>query len=140
MIFDSKKTKALKAIERNIEKHGFHIYIVEQHSTPRFAYTIGLSKTVGVELLLAGAIVFDGEQVLAILHAVRDDLTRRRGTQSAISPDQTSVHVPHLRVRRSRKPGRGSYYHPRRFGGAPLRGWGPTESGPALQRRERKSL
>lgn len=95
MIFGSKRTQALKTIERNIEKHGFHIYIVEQHSTPRFAYTIGLSKMLGAELLLAGAIAFDGQQVLAILHAMRDEL-KRGHSQPSRSLDQLSVRLTGL--------------------------------------------
>lgn len=63
---------ALDAIQQNILRRGHHIYIVLASSTPRFAYTIGLSESLGFELVLAGAIFFMADEVVAILNALAD--------------------------------------------------------------------
>lgn len=64
------KATALRRIGRNIKKHGSHIYIVEQGLVPRFAYTIGLRDHRVPELILAGAIYYDADEVLEILNSV----------------------------------------------------------------------
>jgi hypothetical protein len=71
------REKALAEIQRNIDKDGFHIYIVSAHETPRFAYTIGLLESLGAELILAGAHYYESsDEVLEILHAVRKQLAK----------------------------------------------------------------
>lgn len=62
----------LELIHRNIECSGFHIYIIGDSEVPRFAYTIGLSESLGAELVLAGAIYYMAEDVNAILRGIRD--------------------------------------------------------------------
>jgi hypothetical protein len=69
-----KRTEMLALIQRNIEEHGFHIYLVFGVSTPRFAYTIGLGPSLGAELLLAGALYYGRPEVSRILHAIRERL------------------------------------------------------------------
>ena len=66
------KATALRLIADNIKNHGFHIYVVGQDSTPRFAYTIGLRETIGAELVLGGAIYYFAKDVMQILHAIRE--------------------------------------------------------------------
>jgi hypothetical protein len=54
------RAKALDLIKRNIEKSGFHIYLVAGGGrTPRFVYTIGLRESLGAELVLAGALYYE---------------------------------------------------------------------------------
>lgn len=71
------RAQALQLIRRNIERHGFHLYLIAQHSTPRVVYTIGLSESIGAELVLAGAIDYAGEEAARIVHAIRDQLATR---------------------------------------------------------------
>jgi Domain of unknown function (DUF4262) len=72
----SERKKALALIKRNIEKSGFHIYIVSGNGpTPRFAYTIGLRESLGAELVFAGGFFYEkSEQILKILHSLRKQL------------------------------------------------------------------
>lgn len=63
------RTKALATIRQNIKHHGFHIYTVLEGSSPSFTYTIGLTESHGAELVLPGAVIFDNDAVLRILHA-----------------------------------------------------------------------
>jgi hypothetical protein len=54
------RAKALEQIKHNIEKSGFHVYIVMGAGpTPRFAYTIGLRESLGAELVLAGGLYYE---------------------------------------------------------------------------------
>ncbi len=85
------RTKALELIRRNIEDHGFHVYMIAQESTPRFAYTIGLSGSIGAELVLAGAHYYFGVDVMRILHSIREQLdpSARRGWFRSRAPART---------------------------------------------------
>ena len=74
----SDSTAMLELIHRNIQTSGFHIYIIKAGAVPRFAYTIGLSESLGTELVLAGAIYYMLNDVNTILHAIREDLTVSR--------------------------------------------------------------
>jgi len=55
---------AIDRIRENIARSGQHIYVVLGGETPRFAYTIGVSESVGVELILAGAIFYIKNEVV----------------------------------------------------------------------------
>jgi len=52
--------------------------VVSADATPRFAYTIGVSETIGVELILAGAILFLGDQVIQIINDIAAQLKAQR--------------------------------------------------------------
>ena len=88
---DPDRSDALRLIEANIKDYGFHVYLIAQSSAPRFAYTIGLRDSIGAELVLAGAIYYMAEEVLQILHSLREQLEvsvevdRRAGRDVATS-------------------------------------------------------
>jgi hypothetical protein len=66
------KRSMLALIKRNIEKSGYHVYVVSGGSDPRFAYTIGLTESpLAAELILAGSIIFSAEEVYRILDVIR---------------------------------------------------------------------
>ncbi len=64
------RKSALALIGKNIAKHGHHVYVISGGKTPRFAYTIGLSKTQGAELILAGACFYTVDETTQILNKV----------------------------------------------------------------------
>jgi len=68
------KAEALARIERNIREHGCHVYLVGGDLNPRYSYTIGLSTSVGVELVLAGAAFFTAKEVGRIINFVGREL------------------------------------------------------------------
>ena len=79
MISKEQRQRALDDIRENIARSGQHIYMVLGETIPRFAYTIGLSETIGVELILAGSIFYMRDEVekiilntLALLKASRE--------------------------------------------------------------------
>lgn len=72
------KKQALSRIRENIARSGQHVYVVSGGETPRFAYTIGLSESVGVELILAGAIFYMKEEVVNILNEIAGQLRAQR--------------------------------------------------------------
>jgi len=77
---DPKRERALELIKTNIERSGFHIYLVGGGQSPRFAYTIGLRDSLGAELVLCGALYFDKQQILHMLHSVREQLANGRSS------------------------------------------------------------
>jgi hypothetical protein len=66
----------LEIIKANITKHGHHIYLVSGGPLPRFAYTIGLSQSIGTELILAGASFYMAEDVMRIINEFAATLRR----------------------------------------------------------------
>lgn len=69
-----KKKLVLDQIRENISRSGHHVYVVSGGETPRFAYTIGMSESVGVELILAGGIFYMNDEVLKIINDIAGQL------------------------------------------------------------------
>jgi hypothetical protein len=61
------RERTLSAIQENITRNGYHVYVVSGDMQPRFAYTIGLGPKTGKELLLAGAVLYLYEDVTQII-------------------------------------------------------------------------
>src|SRR5438874_9765122 len=74
MITEAQKKQALDDIRENIARSGHHIYVVSGGQTPRFAYTIGVSELIGVELILAGAILYMMDGVETIINDIAGQL------------------------------------------------------------------
>jgi len=68
MAEDTKRSGVLNLIRANIERYGHHIYVVSGGTTPRFAYTIGASESIGTELILAGAILYMKDDLVNIIN------------------------------------------------------------------------
>ncbi len=51
----AKRESALNEDWRNIAEYGFHTYVVTGSGKPHYGYTIGLTESLGRELILAGA-------------------------------------------------------------------------------------
>ena len=73
MNFD--KETAFDLIRSNIASHGRHVYVVAGDGPlPRFAYTIGVRDRIGVELVLAGASIFQANEVTHIINHIASKL------------------------------------------------------------------
>src|SRR5215467_5666268 len=72
------KQEALDRIRENITRRGHHVYVVSGGPIPRFAYTIGVSESIGVELILAGAIFYMKDEVVEIVNDIAAQLRARR--------------------------------------------------------------
>jgi hypothetical protein len=70
---EEKHQKALNEIRETIAKHGFHTYVVTGGGDPHFGYTIGLTESLGVELILAGTYFYR----LADVSKVIDSIARK---------------------------------------------------------------
>ena len=81
MITEEQRKRALEDIRENIARNGQHIYCVYGGMTPRFAYTIGVSESVGVELILAGAIFYMLDDVAKILEYTVAELKASRARE-----------------------------------------------------------
>src|ERR1700760_3294739 len=73
--------EAQDRIRKNIAQSERHIYVVAGGQTPRFAYTIGVSESVGVELILAGAIFYMKDEAVKILNEVAAQLGSHRNRE-----------------------------------------------------------
>lgn len=78
------KVAALENIRRNIEKYGHHIYFVSGGATPSYAYTIGLNRSVGFELILAGASFYSYEEGLLIINELAARLVANMNLEGLI--------------------------------------------------------
>jgi hypothetical protein len=68
------RAKMLELIEQNVQRHGFHLYIVTGGCSPRFAYTIGLRRMFGAELVLAGGIYYTADEVKRMVDTIHQQL------------------------------------------------------------------
>ena len=74
----TQKDPVLKRIRENIARSGQHVYVVSGGATPRFAYTIGVSESVGVELILAGAVFYMKDDVVKVINYIAAQLKSQR--------------------------------------------------------------
>jgi hypothetical protein len=81
VIGETPKKLALDRIRANIEQTGHHVYMVLGGAIPRFAYTIGISESVGIELILAGAFFYLNAEVAPIVNNIAAQLKADRGRQ-----------------------------------------------------------
>jgi hypothetical protein len=70
----AKHKAALQLIRSNIERFGHHAYVVSNGPDPRFAYTIGLRSSIGVELILADATIYLYNEIMQIINEVASNL------------------------------------------------------------------
>ena len=84
MATDSQKRIALELIKQNIAENGHHIYVVSGGEEPRFAYTIGLSKAIGFELILAGAFFYMADEVTKIVSGIAAKLKSQGGSRASV--------------------------------------------------------
>ncbi len=83
MATDAERQLALQRIEENIARHGHHVYMVSGGVEPRFAYTIGLSRTLGFELILAGACFHMADEVMTIITSIASKLKLQHGLNTS---------------------------------------------------------
>ena len=71
MAQNNQRERALEVIRENIARSGNHTYVVSAGGqTPRFAHTIGVSESIGVELILAGAIFYMKDDLVTIINEI----------------------------------------------------------------------
>ena len=61
------REEAFSAIEGNIRRAGYHLYLVSGGATPRYGYTIGLLDRMNFELIFAGGSFYTARDVEAII-------------------------------------------------------------------------
>lgn len=82
------KQQALSRIRSNIDRYGFHLYVVTGGKAPRYAYTVGLFQKFGVELIFAGGYYFSLDEVRVIFRSavaelLKENIPRVDGFESA---------------------------------------------------------
>lgn len=66
---DATKQRLHALVERNTAAHGFHVWSVKGSIVPRFAYTVGLGRSRGFELVFAGGAWFRADAVGRVIDA-----------------------------------------------------------------------
>jgi hypothetical protein len=74
MSSDAKRQAALNEIRQNIDDYGYHTYVVTGGGDPHYGYTIGLSESLGAELILAGAYFYDLDEVSKVIKSIAAEL------------------------------------------------------------------
>src|SRR5258708_24981042 len=74
MANDVERKAALDLIRQNIALHGFHTYVITGGGNPHYAYTIGLSQSLGAEIVLAGAYLYLLDELPKIIKNVVAEL------------------------------------------------------------------
>ena len=69
---EARREAWLQKIRSNIDSYGHHVTSVQQGTTPRFAYTIGLSPRAGEEIVLAGAADLLFRDVMRVINRAGD--------------------------------------------------------------------
>jgi hypothetical protein len=81
MVDEAKRKAALEQIREHIARKGHHVYVVVGAVIPRYAYTIGVSESIGAELILAGASFYGNDDVVEIINDIAAQLKRDREAQ-----------------------------------------------------------
>lgn len=76
----NEKANALDLIRANINTYGYHIYVINGGPLPRFFYTIGLSGTIGFELIMAGSYFYSANEVKNIIERMANELRSKPAT------------------------------------------------------------
>lgn len=66
--------QAMRIIKDNIASHRFHIYAVHGDSVPNYCYTIGLTNSIGFELVFAGYSYFSQDNAAIIISSISNQL------------------------------------------------------------------
>jgi hypothetical protein len=74
MTNDTRRIAALNEIRKNIAERGFHTYGVTGGGYPHYGYTIGLSESIGAELVVAGAYFYSLKEVSEVIRGIADEL------------------------------------------------------------------
>jgi hypothetical protein len=74
MTNDHNREATLNEIRQNIAERGFHVYVVTGSGQPHYGYTIGLSESLGAELILAGAYFYELNEVGKIIRSIAGKL------------------------------------------------------------------
>ncbi len=67
---EDKRQQALNDIREHIAKYGFHIYVVTGGGKLHFGYTIGLTESLGAELILPGTYFYELDEISKVVDSV----------------------------------------------------------------------
>lgn len=71
---EERRLTALNEIRDHIAHHGFHTYVVTGGGYPHFGYTIGLTESLGAELIWAGSYFYRLDDVSKVIQSVKETL------------------------------------------------------------------
>jgi hypothetical protein len=69
-----KRQRALNEIREHISNFGFHTYVVTGGGDPHFGYTVGLTESLGAELILPGTYFYELDDVSKVINMIIGEL------------------------------------------------------------------
>lgn len=84
----TEREEILELIRRNVRRYGYHVYVISGSRVPRFVYSIGLTDSLGTELLLAGGMFYSAAQARELVAAGQQHLQN--------NPAASALRVPGL--------------------------------------------
>lgn len=88
---DTKRKEALNEIRKNIAEYGYHTYTVVGAAYPQFGYTIGLTESLGAELVLAGGYFYLVDEVSEIIDGIASKLRQDRKLRKPVSWERRRI-------------------------------------------------
>jgi Domain of unknown function (DUF4262) len=70
MTKEERRQEALNEIREHIAEYGFHTYVVTGGGDPHFGYTIGLTESLGAELILPGTYFYKLADVSKVIKSI----------------------------------------------------------------------
>ncbi len=70
----TKHEVALQEIRQHIAQYGHHTYVVTGGGVPHYGYTVGLSDSLGVEVILAGAYFYHLNEISTVIRDIAAEL------------------------------------------------------------------
>jgi len=70
MTKEERRQKALNEIREHIAEYGFYTYVVTGGGKPHFGYTIGLTESLGAELILPGTYFYRLDEVSKVIESI----------------------------------------------------------------------
>jgi hypothetical protein len=80
------RQQAIEQIGENIARKGFHTYVVSGGGDPHYAYTIGLTETLGAELILASSYFYKLDEIPQIIESLVDRMSSSNGLDGRTIP------------------------------------------------------
>jgi hypothetical protein len=84
---EENRQRALNEIREHIARFGFHTYVVTGGGDPHFGYTIGLTESLGAELILPGTYFYELDDVSKVIKSIVGKLSAPVAWNASVEAD-----------------------------------------------------
>lgn len=90
--------ESINQIRENIEKFGWHVYVVIGDPCPRWVYTVGCFEKIGAEFIFAGGAFYSADQVRTIINHIATVAVNAGNCDSVSQYDLGDLGIFRLRI------------------------------------------